>query len=627
MSVNESKSKGNLLPLSIATLGVVYGDIGTSPLYALRECFSGEHALPATEANVYGVLSLILWALILVISVKYLAFIARADNRGEGGVLALMALTGPSRAKSARGSSMIIGLGLFGAALLYGDGVITPAISVLSAVEGLHIATPAFADLLLPLTVFILVALFLVQRHGTARVGAVFGPLTLMWFLVIGILGLASILDGPQILLAANPAHGLTLFLTNGWTAFYVLSGVFLVVTGGEALYADMGHFGLRPIRITWFALVLPALVLNYFGQGALLLRDPSVAHNPFYLLAPSWGLYPLVALATFATIIASQAVISGCFSLTRQAIQLGYCPRLEISHTSDEAIGQIYIGPVNWALMVATIGVVLGFRSSSALAAAYGVAVSTTMVVTTVLFAVLARRRWGWDWPKLGLLLAVLIPIDVAFFAANIVKIQDGAWFPIVTAMSVFICMTTWKTGRGLLANRLYDRLLPVELFLRDIEASQPPRVAGTAVFMTGNATGVPPALLHNFKHNRVLHNQVVFLTILTEEVPYVDRQERVEVTPLGNGFFRMVAHYGFMEAPDVRRILAQAKSRGLALDVMNTSFFLGRETLLASRQPGMARWRKYLFALMSRNAQQATSFFHIPPNRVVELGAQIEL
>ena len=613
--------------MAIATLGVVYGDIGTSPLYAIRECFSGEHALAPVRDNIYGVLSLIFWALIVVISIKYLVFIARADNRGEGGILALMALARPSRESSGWRNALLVAVGLFGAALLYGDGAITPAISVLSAVEGLEVATPALAGFLLPLTVFILVGLFLIQRQGTARVGRLFGPVTLVWFLVLAILGIASIAAEPHILLAINPVYGIELFIQHGTAGFYVLGAVFLVVTGGEALYADMGHFGLRPIRFTWFTLVLPALLLNYFGQGALLLRDPTAADNPFYRLVPTWGLYPMVALATGATIIASQAVISGCFSLTRQAIQLGYCPRLEIRHTSDESIGQIYIAPVNWALMLTTIGVVVGFQSSSALAAAYGVAVSTTMVLTTFLFALVTRQMWGWERWKIGTLLALLLPIDFAFFAANAVKLESGAWFPIILALAVFVCMSTWKRGRQLLGKRLYDRLLPVEMFLRDVQKNPPPRVPGSAVFMTGSASGVPPALLHNFKHNRVLHERVAFLTILTEEIPYVSRQQRLELEPLGHGFFRMIAHYGFMEAPNVHHILARAKEDGLALDVGTTSFFLGRETLLATRQPGMARWRKYLFALMSRNAQQATSFYRIPPNRVVELGAQVEL
>jgi len=624
---HQSQVDGSLLPLSLATLGVVYGDIGTSPLYAIRECFSGEHALAPMRDNIYGVLSLIFWALIVVISIKYLMLIARADNRGEGGILALMALARPSRDTGGKSSSIFVAIGLFGAALLYGDGVITPAISVLSAVEGLEVAAPGLRGFLLPLTVFMLVGLFLLQRQGTARVGQLFGPITLVWFVVLAILGLVSIAAEPHILLAINPYYAIELFITNPSATFYVLGAVFLVVTGGEALYADMGHFGLLPIRFSWFALVLPALCLNYFGQGALLLGDPSAADNPFYRMVPTWGLYPMIGLATAATIVASQAVISGCFSLTRQAIQLGYCPRLEIQHTSDESIGQIYIGPVNWALMIATIGVVLGFQSSSSLAAAYGVAVSTTMVLTTILFAVVAWQVWNWSLLKVGTLLALFLPIDLAFFAANGVKLEHGAWFPIVVAFAVYICMSTWKRGRQLLGSRLYDRLLPVELFLRDVKANPPPRVPGCAVFMTGSANGVPPALLHNFKHNRVLHDQVVFLTVVTEEIPYVGRAQRLEVEQLGNGFFRTIAHYGFMEAPNIHHILARAKEEGLSLDPSSTSFFLGRETLLATRQPGMARWRKYLFALMSRNAQQATQFYRIPPNRVVELGAQVEL
>jgi KUP system potassium uptake protein len=611
-----------LLTLSLAALGIVYGDIGTSPLYAVRECFFGDYAVPVTAPNVLGVLSLIFWALVIVISIKYLAFIMRADNRGEGGILALMALV-----RSERGQALLVVMGLFGAALLYGDGMITPAISVLSAIEGLKVATPLFDPYVIPLTIVILVVLFLFQHQGTAKVGAVFGPVTLVWFATLAVLGIHGIVREPHVLAAVNPAHAITFFVHNGVRGFLVLGAVFLVATGGEALYADMGHFGRRPIRLTWFTVVLPALLLNYLGQGALLLANPEAAHQPFYRLAPEWALYPLVILATAATIIASQAVISGCFSLARQAIQLGYSPRLQIDHTSSEEIGQIYIPPVNWILMVSTIGLVIGFESSSRLAAAYGVAVSTTMVITTLLFYVVARDLWKWRPWIAAALAAAFFTVDFAFFVANIVKVEHGAWFPIVIAVIAFALMSTWKRGRQILSERFLTDALPIERFLDDLAVNPPLRVPGTAVFMTGNAEGTPLALLHNLKHNQVLHERVILLTVRTEEIPQVPFQLRADVEPLGHGFYRIIAHYGFMEDPHIPRLLEQLKAKGLEFDLMKTTFFLGRETLIASRKPGMAMWRERLFALMSRNAQGATAFFDIPPNRVVEVGAQIEL
>jgi len=615
------------LLLALTTLGVVYGDIGTSPLYALRECFFGDYGVEPTPANVLGVLSLIFWALVIVISIKYLAFIMRADNRGEGGILALMALTRPARAGSTRERWPLIAIGIFGAALLYGDGMITPAISVLSAVEGLHVATPFFAPYVIPITIVILVTLFLFQYHGTARVGIIFGPVTLLWFVVIAGLGVRGITTAPSVLAALDPLHGLAFLAHHRGRGFFVLGAVFLVVTGGEALYADMGHFGRRPIRLTWFAVVLPALLLNYLGQGALLLGEPGAAHNPFYRLAPDWALYPLVGLATVATVIASQAVISGAFSLTRQAIQLGYSPRLEIEHTSPDEIGQIYIPPVNWALMLATIGLVLGFQSSSRLAAAYGMAVTTTMVITTVLFAVVARELWGWQRRTALAVAGAFLVVDLAFFGANVIKIEHGGWFPLVIAATVFTLMTTWKRGRQILAQRLQSGGLAIDLFLADVGARATVRVPGTAVFMTGNANGVPPALLHNLKHNKVLHERVVFLTVVSEEVPRVPLQQRLEMQTLGHGFHRIVAHYGFMEDPNIPQVLRIAARDGLDFPPMETTFFLSRETLLATDKPGMAVWREKLFAFMSRNAQGATAFFRIPPNRVIEIGLQIEL
>ena len=616
-----------LLTLSLGALGVVYGDIGTSPLYAIRECFFGEYAVVPSEANVLGVLSLIFWALLIVISIKYLVFIMRADNRGEGGILALMALVRHERFGHQTNRMFLVTLGLFGAALLYGDGMITPAISVLSAVEGLRIATPLLEPYVIPITIVILVLLFLFQHQGTARVGGVFGPITLLWFLVLGVLGVRGIVSQPAVLWAIDPLYGVRFFTHNGTQGFFVLGAIFLVATGGEALYADMGHFGRLPIRLTWFSVVLPALLLNYFGQGALLLANPETAHNPFYRLAPEWALYPMVLLATAATIIASQAIISGCFSLTRQAIQLGYSPRLGIDHTSQEEIGQIYIPLINWVIMVATIGLVIGFGSSSQLAAAYGVAVATTMVITTLLFYVVARELWHWPLWAAGLLSAGFLIIDLSFFSANMIKVEHGGWFPLLVAIIVYTLMSTWKRGRQILAQRMRVEALPTDLFLKDISARPPIRVPGTAIFMTGDRQGVPPALLHNLKHNKVLHERVVFLTVLTEEIPQVSDADRLQMEELGCGIMRLLVHYGFMEDPNIWHIMALAKEHGLPFNMMETSFFLGRETLIPTKKPGMALWREWLFALMSRNAQRATAYFRIPPNRVVELGAQIEL
>ncbi len=622
-----------LLLLSLTALGVVYGDIGTSVLYALRECFHGEHAIVPTPENILGVLSLIFWSLIIVISVKYLVFILRADNHGEGGILALMALViqtpGIQEPKGKeRGMKWILTmLGLFGAALLYGDGMITPAISVLSAVEGLNIATPLFSPYVIPITIAILIGLFAIQHRGTASVGAIFGPVTLIWFCALALLGISQIVHMPRVLQAINPMYGITFFIHNGWHGFLVLGSVFLVVTGGEALYADMGHFGRRPIRITWFALVLPSLMLNYFGQGALLISDPSAAANPFYKMAPEWALYPMVVLATAATVIASQALISGAFSLTRQAVQLGYSPRLKIDHTSSLEIGQIYIPSLNWGLMLACIGLVIGFGSSSALAAAYGVSVTATMVITTILFYVIARHRWKWPAATALIVTGIFLIIDMSFFGANIIKIAKGGWFPLVVAAFIFIMMTTWKTGRRILAEQLRESELPLDLFLDDIERHTPIRVPGTAVFMYGNRHATPPALLHNLKHNKVLHDKVVILTVETEAVPHVKESARVEVTQLRDGFWRVAVHYGFMEGPDIPVALATIKVPGLTFETMDTTFFLGREAIIVTKRHGMAIWRERLFAAMSRNARGATSFFGLPPNRVVEFGTQIEI
>ena len=619
--------KNALAGLTLLALGVVYGDIGTSPLYAVRECFHGAYGVAVTRANVLGVLSLILWSLVLVVSLKYLVFITRADNRGEGGILALMALVVPARGMPEGRHWRLAVLGLFGAALLYGDGMIAPAMAVLSAVEGLTVATHFFEPWVIPATLAILVLLFLAQRRGTARIGAVFGPVMLLWFLTIAGLGLAGIARAPSVLAAVNPAHAAAFFAHNGWHAALVLAAVFLVVTGAESLYADMGHFGRRPIRLAWFGAVAPALILNYLGQGALLLTDPEAAHNPFYRLAPGWALYPLVALATAATIVASQAVISGAFSLTRQAIQLGYSPRLPVTHTSASEIGQIYIAPVNWLLMLACCGLVIGFGSSSNLAAAYGMAVTATMVITTLLFYVVARERWGWSPAAAGALAGGFLAADLAFFAANAVKIGHGGWFPLLVAAGVFALLATWKRGRSVLVERLRAAGLAPRLFLADVAAGRVARVPGTAVFMTAEAEGTPRTLLHNVKHNHVLHEQVVFLTVVTDEVPRVPMRNRVAVEDLGQGFHRIVAHYGFMQQPDIPAALALASSPEFPIDPMTTTYFVGREKLIPARKSGMARWREVLFSYLSRNAQSPTDFFRLPPNRVVELGAQVEL
>jgi KUP system potassium uptake protein len=615
-----------LAGLSLAALGIVYGDIGTSPLYALRESFLAEHGVTASPANVLGVLSMIFWALVLVISIKYLVYIVRADNRGEGGILALTALITPSHVLR-RGRWGLIVLGLFGTALLYGDGMLTPAVSVLSAVEGLSVITPAFDPYIVPITITILTLLFLVQRRGTGSVGRVFGPLTLLWFAVLATLGVWQILQAPEVLVAASPVHAVRFFTTNGWNAFLVMGSVFLVVTGGEALYADMGHFGRRPIRLAWFAIVLPALLLNYFGQGALVLRDPTAITNPFYRMAPAWALLPVVLLATAATVIASQALISGAFSLTLQAVQLGYSPRMRIEHTSARERGQIYVPAVNWTLMVCCIGLVLGFRSSSALAAAYGIAVTTTMTITTILFYFVAREKWQWSSGRALAIAGAFLLIDGAFWGANLLKIPHGGWFPIVVGAVVFTLLVTWKRGRQILQERLRENAPERTEFLTSLMRHPPHRVHGTAVFMYGSDRKAPPALLHNLKHNKVLHQRVVFLVVNTLEIPFVAAERRAKVTSLDHGMWQVDLRYGFMEEVDIPAALAAIREDGLSFSPMETTYFLGRETVIASGHPGMALWRERLFAVMSRNAQSATAFFRLPPNRVVELGAQVEI
>jgi KUP system potassium uptake protein len=608
--------------MSILALGVVYGDIGTSPLYAMRECFYGAHAVALSRGNIFGVLSLIFWSLVIVVTLKYQVYVIHFDNRGEGGILALMGLVSMNKSRRTRLRAMFIVFGVFGAALLYGDGMITPAISVLSAVEGLNVATPFFTPYVIPITIIILVLLFMLQRRGTTGIGKVFGPIMLAWFVTIAILGIRGILFDPSVLTAINPLHAVRFFAANRLHGFLVLGAVFLCTTGGEALYADLGHFGPTPIKRAWFIVTGPALVLQYLGQGALLLHQPQAAHNPFYLLAPSWALYPLVILATTAAIIGSQAIISGVFSLTRQAIQLGYLPRMQIVHTSQAEIGQIYMPSVNWALMIATIVLVAGFRSSSALAGAYGVAVSLTMIITTILADVVARERLGW-----GHLTAIAVTLgfligDCAFLGANLAKIAEGGWFPLLVAVIVFTVMTTWRKGRQILTARLREGALEPELFVKSLKVRPPLRVPGTAVFMHRSSEGVPPALLHSLKHYKAMHEKVILLTIIPEEVSHLAGEERMQVQDLGEGILRVTARYGFMEEPDVPALLAKLKA-----PPMDTTYFLGRETLIVTPRPsGMAMWRERLFAWMTRNAESAVRFFRLPPNRVVELGAQIE-
>jgi len=623
------KPRGRYLALlATGALGVVYGDIGTSPLYALRESFHGTHGIPLTPGNVLGVLSLMFWSLILVVTIKYHIVIIRADNKGEGGVLALMAMVQHSRlARGLEPLRLMVVLGVFGTALMYADGALTPAISVMSAVEGLEVATPALRHWVLPLTLVILVALFAFQHHGTGRIGSIFGPVMVVWFGTLAILGISGIVRDPAVLAAVSPHHALRFLGEDPYRGLIVLGAVFLVVTGGEALYADLGHFGHRAIQLAWFSIALPALILNYFGQGALLLRDPSAAENPFYHLAPEWFLYPLIALATAATIIASQAVISGAFSLTRQAVQLGYSPRLRIEHTSQREIGQIYVGGVNWMLMIMTCALVIGFGSSSRIAGAYGVALSTLMVMTTVMFYVMSRQVWQWSFPKAALVVGLFLVMDIPFLLANGLKILHGGWVPLAIGIVLYTLLTTWKRGREILAVRLAEHTVPLPILLGDIAADPPTRIKGTAIFMTAQSEGVPYTLLYNLRHNQVLHERIIFLTVVTAEIPRVPSRERVTIEQLTDGFYRVRATCGFMEDPDVQEILERCREKGLVIPIEATTFFIGRETLLASARPGMAMWRDRLFAIMSRNTTRITTSFNIPIDQVIEIGAQVEL
>ncbi|WP_028696847.1 potassium transporter Kup [Pseudomonas cremoricolorata] len=613
--------------LLIAAVGVVYGDIGTSPLYTLKEVFSGAYGVPLNHDGVLGILSLILWSLLWVVSFKYVMFILRADNQGEGGTMALTALARRAAAPYPLLRKAIIACGLIGASLFYGDSMITPAVSVLSAVEGMGLAFDGIDHWVVPISLVVLVALFVVQKHGTEKIGKLFGPVMVTWFVVLAALGVHGISQSPEVLKAFNPAWAVRFFVVHPGIGVAVLGAVVLALTGAEALYADMGHFGRKPIARAWFALVLPALVLNYFGQGALLLQNPEAARNPFYLLAPSWALLPLVALATLATVIASQAVISGAFSLTRQAIQLGYIPRMHIQHTSSDEQGQIYISAVNWALMVGVVLLVLGFESSSALAAAYGVAVTGTMLMTTLLVAVVMLLLWKWP-PLLAvpILLGFLL-VDGLFFAANLPKVLQGGAFPVLAAIVLFALMSTWKRGKQILVERIDEAALPLPIFIASIGVQPPHRVEGTAVFLTARPDAVPHALLHNLLHNQVLHKQVVLLTVVSEDRPRVPTHERFEVEDYGDGFFRVLLHYGFMDEPDVPQALTLCPLQNLDFSPMRTTYFLSRETVIASRLEGMMRWRSNLFAFMLKNANGNLRFFNLPLNRVIELGTQVEI
>jgi KUP system potassium uptake protein len=613
--------------LALAALGVVYGDIGTSPLYTMKEVFNGaHHPVPVTPEHILGILSVILWSLIVVVALKYVVFIMRADNRGEGGIMALMALVLRGAANKPYSSGLML-LGLFGAALFYGDSVITPAISVLSAVEGLEIATPAFKPYILPISLAVLAGLFIVQKHGTTKIGVLFGPIMVLWFATLGVLGTISIAQNPQVLAALNPAYAVHYFLTDPMLGFFSLGAAVLALTGGEALYADMGHFGRKPVQLAWFGLVLPALVLNYYGQGALLLQNPEAIANPFYHLAPEWMLLPMVGLATVATIIASQAVISGTYSITQQAMQLGYSPRMEVQHTSHKEIGQIYLPGINWGLMIAVALLVVGFGSSSNLAAAYGIAVTGTMVITTILAFIVVRSVWKWSLPFSLLIAGGFLAVDLVYFAANAVKIQAGGWFPLLLGFGIFLLMTTWKKGRKLLYSRLSAEAMSVNTFVENMGQSSVTTIPGTAIFMTPNADMTPHALLHSLKHYKSLHERVVILTVETLDFPHVEDDQRVLVEKMDDRFYRVKVKFGFMDQPDLPKALELCAAQSLMLDLMDTSFFLGRETLIPKIGSEMAFWREKLFVAMFRNAGSAATYFRLPPNRVVELGSQVVL
>ena len=617
-----------ILLLAVGSIGIVFGDIGTSPLYAIKECFHGKHAIATSMTNVMGVLSLIFWSMIIVVSIKYVTFILRADNRGEGGIFALLGLLHTSDKSISRPmQAILVFAGILGAGLLYGDGVITPAISVLSAIEGLEVATRAATPYVLPLTCVVLVLLFSLQHKGTTHIGKLFAPIMVLWFVSIGAFGIIQIIREPTVLRAINPVYAMEFFMNNGMHGIVVLGSVVLCITGCEALYADLGHFGRDAIRLSWFVFVLPALLCNYFGQGALLLAYPEMNINPFYKLVPEFLLYPMIGLSTVATVIASQALISGVFSLTQQAVQLGFCPRVRIIHTSSEMQGQIYIPFVNYALMIACLAVVIGFKESGGLAGAYGIAVTATMIITSLLYFLVLIHDRKWPLWKVIPLVGIFLAFDFAYFAGNIFKIADGGWFPLFVAAMIAIAMSTWKKGRDELYRKLIGSRLPLEMFLSELPKSRMPRVSGTAVFMTLSPVGTPPTLLHHIKHNHVLHEKVVLLSIISQDTPMVSADERINLADLGHGFYRLEAFFGFMQKPNVPQIMKIASQYGLVTDPMTTTFYLGRETLLTGGSSKMMRWRKAIFAFMSRNAGNPTSYFGIPANRVVELGTQIEL
>jgi KUP system potassium uptake protein len=620
-------ANAGLPTLAFGTLGIVYGDIGTSPIYAFREAFDHSE-LEVDQATAFGVASVVFWSLVIIISIKYLALVMRADNRGEGGILALTALVMP-RTGTAKGiTAGVITLGVFGTSLLYGDGLITPAISVLSAVEGFEVATSAFEDLVLPITIVILVALFTVQRRGTARIARVFSPVMIVWFTVIGTLGLRQIIRHPSVVRAISPSYGIDLFVDHPWRAFLALGSIFLVVTGGEALYADMGHFGRRPIQLSWYVMVLPALLLNYFGQAALIADDPVAIESPFYNLSPSWGITPLAILATMATVIASQALITGAYSLTTQAVQLDYLPRLKILHTSAQHIGQVYVPLVNWLLMIGCVGLVVGFRTSSALASAYGIAVTTTMLITTLLFYRVARDRWGWSAVRSVATLTPLMAVDLAFLAANVPKIPTGGWFPLVVGFGLVIQMTTWRRGRELVASRIRRGERPMTEVGREALDAKVARVPGTAVYLFKDAGAAPPALVSNLEHNKVLHEITLLLSVSVAEVPRVDADDRVTYTPVGPGIHQIELRFGFMDEPDVPDALAAMDDiPGFEFDLGTTTFFVGREAVGSGKAPGMHPWREELFVLLNRGAASASRFFNLPPDRVFEVGTQVEI
>jgi KUP system potassium uptake protein len=621
-----SDTKARMRALVLGAIGVVYGDIGTSPLYTIKQTF-GERGAPPTTANVLGVLSCIFWSLVLVVSVKYAGFIMRADNKGEGGIMALTALAQRSVRSSQRARWWIVVLGLFGAALFFGDGVITPAISVLGAVEGLEVLAPGLAHWVVPLSALIIVALFAFQNRGTGKVGAVFAPVMLVWFLSLAMLGVWHVAQNPSVLRALSPYYAIDFFVHARWTAFFALGSVILAITGAEALYADMGHFGKRPIRWSWFGFVLPALVLNYFGQGALLIADPKTAENPLFLMVPPMLLVPMLLLATMAAVIASQAVISGAFSVTREAIQLGFLPRMQVRHTSHEQMGQIYLPWINRMLLVLTLAVVVGFRSSDNLGAAYGIAVVGTMTIDSILVMIVFRRMWNWSRVKVGVVGTLFLFVDLAFLTANADKVEHGGWFPLVLGTVIFTLMATWRRGRELVVREIKHSGLALEPFIASIIAHPPLRVPGTAVFLTASQEGVPHALLHNLKHNKVLHERNAMLTVETVDTPIAENDERVEVESLGDEFYRVTLRFGFAEDPDVPNMLETVTVCGLPFDMMDTTFFLSRESIVATDRPGMALWRDKLFAIMARNALAATAFFRIPGNRLVELGTQVEI